>query len=467
MLLTSEQYESCNNQTSDALDAYTRAADLDPSNVHIKARLALLKGQPTNGQPAGAPLPQDVHPQAYQPNALGGPPGPQWGAHAQNPPPGPAPPPLAAGNNWNGGRPAELQNPQMQPQPANPFDQRDRASQQQAPPRQPSPPRQDPMRQYQEQPQRPPPPAHRGLSPSPKGQHSNLAPFQPGSQHGAQSLPAHQGAPPMQPPQEQQQRTPYGPPPPTGGPAPNGMPGQSMGMPPYGRPEQPQPEIRPLVGQSAPSPSNHYSRPPYEHHPNSAPSIADGAPPPNAALMAADAAAREREQRPSSTVPAKRGREWEDDMSASKKPSTEEGRSRLDEIKLQRPSPPDKVATPPARSPQDQQRRMDEQRPPSAYRPSDAAHHPPALPPMQSLTQPSPRGSAAPQEEHRAPPPPPQQQAPPPVYEPAARKMEVDENYDDSGDDKSATKQESRLNSPRPAGAAGGAAPMQGVEQQA
>ena len=91
-------YESCNNQTSDALDAYTRAADLDPTNVHIKARLALLKGQPTNGLPnqAGAPLPQDVHPQAYQPGALGGPPGQPWGAQAHNgPPAGPAPPPGA------------------------------------------------------------------------------------------------------------------------------------------------------------------------------------------------------------------------------------------------------------------------------------------------------------------------------------------------------------------------------------
>lgn len=75
---------------------------------------------------------------------------------------------------------------------------------------------------------------------------------------------------------------------------------------------------------------------------------------------------------------------------------------------------------------------------------------------MQTITQPSPRGSAAPQEEYRAPPPP----QPAPVYEPAARKMDVDENYDDSGDDKSATKQESQRNSPR------SAAPT-AIEQQA
>ena len=455
------QYESCNNQTSDALDAYTRAADLDPSNVHIKARLALLKGQPTNGLPnqAGMPLPQDVHPQAYQPNALGGPPGPQWGAHAQNPPPGPAPPPLAAGNNWNGGRPAELQNPQMQPQPANPFDQRERMQQQQqqAPPRQASPPRQEPMHMYPEQPQRPPPPAHRGLSPSPKGQHSGLAPYQHPQQQ-QQSL-SQQGPHPHS--QQEQQRPQYGPPS-SQAPASNGMTGQGS-MPPYGRLEQP--DIRPLVGQPAPSPGGHFPRTPYEHHPNAAPGIASGAPAPNAAQTAADAAAREREDRPSSTVPSKRGREWEDESNAAKKPSTEEGRSRLDEIKMHRPSPPDHVATP-NRSPPEQ-RRMEEPRPPSAYRPSEAAHHPTSLPSMQSMTQPSPRGSAAPQEEYRAPPPP-QPAQPAQVYEPAARKMDVDENYDDSGDDKSATKQESQRNSPRSVAAAAPSMSGSGaIEQQA
>jgi general transcriptional corepressor CYC8 len=146
-------------------------------------------------------------------------------------------------------------------------------------------------------------------------------------------------------------------------------------------------------------------------------------------------------------------------MSAQKKPSTEENRSRLDEIKMYRPSPPDKMATPPNRSPSEL-RRIEEPRPTSAYHPSEAAHHPPALPSMQHIAQPSPRASAPPQEEHRAPPPP----QPAPVYEPAARKMDVDEDYNDSGDDKSATKQESQRNSPKTAN--GGAAPV-AVEQQA
>ncbi|KAI9833438.1 MAG: glucose repression mediator protein, partial [Phylliscum demangeonii] len=80
-------YESCNNQINDALDAYNRAAELDPSNVHIKARLQLLRSGRATGMPNQntAPLPQDVHPQAYQGPGVGGPPRPVWGA------PGPAP----------------------------------------------------------------------------------------------------------------------------------------------------------------------------------------------------------------------------------------------------------------------------------------------------------------------------------------------------------------------------------------
>lgn len=129
--------------------------------------------------------------------------------------------------------------------------------------------------------------------------------------------------------------------------------------------------------------------------------------------------------------------EWDDDPNAAaqKKLSTEETRSRLDEIKMQRP--PSSPSTP-------------------AYHPSEAAHHPSAptsaaaLPGVQSITQ-SPR-------------------TPPVVYEPAARKMEVDENYDDSGDDgQSATKQESRRGSPKgiPSAAGASATGPVAVEQQA
>ncbi|KAK4938065.1 glucose repression mediator protein, partial [Elasticomyces elasticus] len=423
-------YESCNNQTSDALDAYSRAADLDPTNVHIKARLALLKGQPTTGlpqQPAGAPLPQDVHPQAYQPGALGGPPGNpnQWGAPTANqPPPGPAPPALGTSNDWNR-RLADVQNPAMQPQPINPYEQR-----QQMPPRQPSPHRPEPTRQYTE-PQRPPPPSHRGLSPSPKIHHAAPTPYL-----GPQSMA--QPPPPPPPPPQQPHMTPHqsqpppGPsritnpnfgaqsaniaPPPSGGMA--GPPTQGP-VPPYGHRNSPPPEVRPIIDNAAPSPGGHFSRTPYQHHANpNAPSITSGAPPPASALQAAEAAAREREERPP-TAPPKRMREWDDDANMSqKKPSTDGERARLDDAHSRRPSPPDKMPSPqPRRSP--------------SYKPSEAAHHPPSLPSMQHIAsqqqQRSPRLSAPPKDDVRRE----QQQA----FEPAARKMDVDEDYEDSGEE--------------------------------
>ncbi|KAJ3709461.1 hypothetical protein C8R42DRAFT_730079 [Lentinula raphanica] len=59
-------YESCNNQISDAIDAYARASELDPGNAVISNRLQLLKtAQATGGQLPAAPGPQDVHPTAY------------------------------------------------------------------------------------------------------------------------------------------------------------------------------------------------------------------------------------------------------------------------------------------------------------------------------------------------------------------------------------------------------------------
>lgn len=206
----------------------------------------------------------------------------------------------------------------------------------------------------------------------------------------------------------------------------------------------------------------------------------NGAPPPSSAQTSADAAAREREERPTSAAP-KRHREWDDEpVTNGKKATTEEGRSRLDEIKVQRHSPSEKSGTPPQRSPSELRRAED--RPSSGYHPSEAAHHPPALPSMASLAQ-SGRISAPPQEEQRPQPPAAPSQAPTPapaqqqstsqpaaqaapaapaqpssapVYEPAARKMDVDENYDDSGDEekRSTTKQEGSPktnNAPAPA----------------
>jgi hypothetical protein len=42
-------YESCNNQIQDAIDAYSRAAELDQNNPQITQRLNYLKQQQANG----------------------------------------------------------------------------------------------------------------------------------------------------------------------------------------------------------------------------------------------------------------------------------------------------------------------------------------------------------------------------------------------------------------------------------
>jgi len=53
-------YESC-NQISDSLDAYQRAAELDPSNKHIQQRLNMLRGQ-LNGDSWVLPAPKPTNP---------------------------------------------------------------------------------------------------------------------------------------------------------------------------------------------------------------------------------------------------------------------------------------------------------------------------------------------------------------------------------------------------------------------
>ncbi|KAH0251414.1 hypothetical protein KCU84_g24531, partial [Aureobasidium melanogenum] len=237
------------------------------------------------------------------------------------PPPGQAqaaqqPPP---GADWSrNNRLADLQNPQnpgSQPQMLNPYDSRDRLAQH-VPPRQPTPPKQEP-RQYQDQtqPQRPPPPSHRGLSPSPKVLYNAPGP-------GAYP-PAPQAQTPSQLPQPLPQQ--QGPAPPNRianpnyGPQSSSVPppAASMGAPPPAQGQAPgypnrmasPPEIRPIIENQNTSPNGKFGRQPFEHHPTSGtPSIAGGAPPPNAALQAAEAAAREREDRPS-TAPPKRHRE--------------------------------------------------------------------------------------------------------------------------------------------------------------
>ncbi|KAF2839640.1 TPR-like protein [Patellaria atrata CBS 101060] len=447
-------YESCNNQTADALDAYQRAADLDPSNVHIKARLQLLQnGQPTSGMPNqnSTPLPQDVHPQAYQPGA---PPGPQWGAPAPSQP-APSAVPLGTGNDWNR-RLAEIQNPGMPPQELNHYDQRNTIrppppQNQQRPPS----PRQEPVRQFQEPPRPSQPPPRRGHSPSPKV-HNAV----PNHYQGPQGPPGHPSLPPQPPPQPQAQHQQQGPtrisnpnygnlPTAANGPPPpppnlgNGPPHSQGVLPPvYPRVSSPPPEVRPLVENSVSSPNSKYPHQPYQHHPNTAtPGIERGAPPPAAAQVAADAAARDRDDR--TPVAPKRLREW-DEENSGQKPQNEDKRPRLDDPFIRRSSPAPKVQSPGRRSPLEAEaRRLEEQRRANeSYHPSDAAHHPHSLPSI-----------------HQAPPPPPQHHVPEPPkeerreqHEPAARKVDVDEDYDDSGEDEKRNgPSRSEKNSPRSA----------------
>ncbi|KAL4807416.1 hypothetical protein BDV18DRAFT_137631 [Aspergillus unguis] len=452
-------YESCNNQISDALDAYGRAADLDPHNVHIKARLQLLQSQlsGSGGQANGpAPQPQDVHPQAYQNPGVGAPPQPSWGA-APAPTGGPAPPPPAPPRqipNWDRGIndiPAQHQIPG-----ANGFDPRDG-------PRpgaiqQPSP-RQEMGRGLPEGAR--PPPGVRSPKPGLAG---------PGVYPPGHSLPQLANAPPPG-----HERAPSGAgfasatrgalPPgaaPVGPGAPNGAPGSAGPMPPYHRPFTPPTEIRPIRDERPSSPGSTYPHQNYHHgpsvaaqNPNSA-GIAGGAPAPQSAISAAEAAAREREDRPTSAM--KRGREWEGEPGPAKKIASEENRARLDEQVGRRAQSPSRASSPGGmqRRSSSEIRREDQRRVNESYHPSEAAHHPPTLPSIQNMPPhasgslppmseggpPTPSGGASSvptsqvqaqvpvKEEHAR-----SEQAQAPVHEPAARKMDVDEDYDDDGDD--------------------------------
>ncbi|KAH3945914.1 hypothetical protein HBH98_110840 [Parastagonospora nodorum] len=467
-------YESCNNQTADALDAYQRAADLDPSNVHIKARLQLLQnGQSSAAAPNGAaPVPRDIHPQAYQPASVHGPAAPQWGApQPQQPPQGPAPPALG-GAGWD--RPlAQIREPGLPPQQLNPYEQRDgiRPPTQHAPQR-PVSPRQEAPRSYAEPPRPPtngpgpsgpvgppppgPGPMRRGMSPSPKTHHVAPSPYHaPPPQLTPQPVQAQAPPPPHHqlPPQPNRISNPnYGPqagsvpppppPPPTGLGGPPGQ-GPTQGPPPFGRPASPPPEVRPIVENRPTSPRNGYQGP-YQHHPDSSASsgIASGAPPPASAMVAAEAAARDRDDRPP-TAPPKRHREWEEnDHASTKPPQNEEKRQKLEEPHSRRPTPPHPMPSPQVarHSPHGT---PDARRFNDGYHPSEAAHHPPSLP-SNTAAPPPPRMSETPKQER------------PEQHEPAARHMDVDENYDDEGEDTKAPAPTSERGSPRAAAATNG-----------
>ncbi|KAK6845042.1 putative TPR-containing protein Mql1 [Apiospora arundinis] len=219
----------------------------------------------------------------------------------------------------------------------------------------------------------------------------------------------------------------------TGPTMPGSMPSQNGGPQSYSlmnhRPQgSPRPESRPppMLDNRMPSPKSAYPQhpPPYPHHPEAGPSSMDNSVSTPKGPMGPEGPMH-RDDRPSSVGP-KRMREMEDQRRADDQRRTED-----------------------MRRAEEQQRHGNEQ-----YHPSDAAHHPPAhsmppnhLPPMQQGPSPMqgiihepPPPSAAPKEypqdersrvEHNPTP------APPPLNEPerAARKMDVDEDYDDSGEE--------------------------------
>jgi len=400
----------------------------------------------------GAPVPQDVHPQQYQAAGVGAPPGPQWGVPGPGSmPQAPGPAPSGPAHDWSR-RLAEIQQPQPQPQPPNPYDQREtiRAP---LPQRQLSP-RQEQMRQYQEQHRHTP---VRRPSPPPNVNHI-----------GSSSYPGQQGLPqPLAPPAPQTSapnrisNPNYGPPSAAVGHPPSGGHGASGPMPPYGRGNSPPPEIRPIAEDRAPSPVPSYSHP---HHYHPAPpsqpgGIAAGAPPPVAALVAAEAAARgEREERPPSGF--KRMLDSDDDYKGMHKvPANGENRSRMEETRYRRASPPDRKPSPRQRpiSPRGRQpsspirrrhssseaRHEEQRRADENYHPSEAAHHPPTLPSMHQQQQPQPQEQLPPindtgrDERSRE------------AYESAARKMDVDEDYDDEGEDEKRNGSSGGRNSPQ------------------
>lgn len=459
-----QKYESCNNQTNDALDAYGRAADLDPNNVHIKARLQLLQSGQVASQ-GNAPIPQDVHPQQYQAAGVGVPPNPHWvapPAPSGGPPQGPHPPSRIA--EWSRGInevPVHQPPPPPPPQGPGPFDHRDvgRGAAHQHPS-----PQQEAGRQFPEPPRQAP--GRKALSPSPK-----FGIAAPNSYQAAQTLPqlGSQAAQPLDRPPTNASFGPSGRHPPfmqsagLGPTHPSNGPPTAGSLPPYGRPFTPPTEIRPIRDERPISPGHGYPPHPQYHHgpimPVQGGGIASGAPPPASAMSAAEAAARERDDRPPSSM--KRAREWESEHAPVKKLANEETRARLEDQATRRPSP-SRISSPRdlrRRRSSSDVRREDQRRAHDNYHPSEAAHHPPTLPSIQHMGQQQPQQGAGmppisdiPSSLQGGPLPGMQpghvagvpgqtkeerdrREVGPPQHEPPARKMEVDEDYDDEGDE--------------------------------
>lgn len=423
-------------------------------------------------------MPQDVHPQAYQ-SGVGVPPGPQWGAAApQGGPPHAAHPPQGRVADWARGA-SEYQNSAQQSQPVNPFDQQEPIR---APHRLLSP-RQEPPRLYSDQARNTP--ARKPMSPSPKMNPAVPNMYPPGGHLLPQingSDRNHQGFSPGA-------RAPIQP----NGTSVNGthLPASHGPLPPYGRPFSPPTELRPLRDERPQSPRPNLSQqqppppqmPPQQQHqqgqplqaqqppqaqapqqlqaqqqpppppfnqsqafPGTSSMAGGGAAPPPLPLQThqvSDGMPRDIHDRPPSV---KRHRDWEAESGPSKKAANEENRARLEENTPRRTSPPGRVATPGSshRRSSSEIRKENQRIADQNYHPSEAAHHTAPLAAASAQSQSSHVGLQTPQTPHV-------QQNPSrasnfdtvkeerkELTEGPARKVQVDENYDDDGEDEKA-----------------------------
>jgi general transcriptional corepressor CYC8 len=276
------------------------------------------------------------------------------------------------------------------------------------PPRAPSP-RQDGPRPYDSSRQTP---ARKMQSPSPKMQPANPGMFPP----GGQTLPqiSMQERPPAYGSGVRPSPTMGGPPPP---PAHTNGATSGSTLPPYGRPFSPPSELRPLRDERPQSPGTGYRQQPFQSG-QQFPSISNGVP--SAAPPLPPVEGPPHDDRPTSAL--KRSRDWEADPGPSKKLANEESRARLDDP-VRRNSPPGRLPTPKDhfRRSSSETRHEQERRANENYHPSEAAHHPYSRPPqqipsMQSILD-------GPKDERKE------------QVEQAARKVEVDEDYDNNSDD--------------------------------
>ena len=247
--------------------------------------------------------------------------------------------------------------------------------------------------------------------------------------------PSLNGMPPQPP-----QLGPSGPPGPSG---PTGPP--QSGLPPYGRAYSPPQDLRPMRDERPPSSNSNYHHPPPLPPAPSFQNVNNGPHPTSQPNSAVEAMRIDREERPPSAL--KRQREWEQETPI-KKPANEETRARLDEHPSRRYSPPGRIETPRdryRRSSSEIRRENDQRRANENYHPSEAAHHPYSLQPQPvhpTQQPPQPQQTPQPQQQQQQQIPSlhtimdaPKEEARKEIDEPAARKVNVDEDYDNNSED--------------------------------